>query len=261
MTGFLGMPADAVLASRVRGGWLRARDFEGLTTLPVGADRRVPHPQKRFYAGGANSVRGYAQNELGPRVASVDLVSLLFTPAGAFPGHCTPEAVTDLSCDATGADASFIQSPTGGGRLLEGGVELRFPIWNDLVSGAAFVDFGQVWDGNGRFDFNRLVVTPGFGLRYATPIGPIRVDIAYRAPDTSGRSVVTSQLRPFQPGVDTDADRIGPRGVNCGTTPASCLDWVALPDLAPLSPLVSFEGGSDSFINRLQLHVSIGQAF
>ena len=45
---------------------------ERIDHLRAGAGVDVVHPQKRFYAGGANSVRGFAQSRLGPRVLQVD---------------------------------------------------------------------------------------------------------------------------------------------------------------------------------------------
>jgi outer membrane translocation and assembly module TamA len=103
---------------------------------------------RRLYAGGADSVRGFAFQELGP-----------------------PEAEDDA---------------VGGTSLFEASVELRVPIWRDL-SGVAFVDAGQLalepftWrPGDVRF-------AAGGGLRYKTPLGPIRFDVG-RALE-SGRDV------------------------------------------------------------------------
>ncbi len=250
-TWFQALGPDMVLATRIRGGWLNARPFRGLRT-EGGDERVVAHPQKRFYAGGANSVRGYAQNQLGPRVVTVGVEDLLF-PRNDDPAPCTPEEVADLSCDASGLpDGRFFARPTGGGRLVEGNVELRFPVAG-LLRGAAFADFGQVWSG-GAAGRDNFVVTPGVGLRYSTPIGPIRVDLAY-TPSTGPRlPVVTSLIRPFDPDRDAEADRI--RGAD-----GQVLDWVALQDLALLQPRIPFEVREGFSLRRLQLHFSIGQAF
>ena len=57
----------SILAGRLRAGWVGAGAFEKLLgTYTGGVD--IVHPQKRFYAGGANSVRGWRLRELGPGV-------------------------------------------------------------------------------------------------------------------------------------------------------------------------------------------------
>ncbi len=254
-TAFWGLGGEVVLAGRLRGGWLDAGAFEGLTGADLSGGREVAHPQKRFYAGGSNSVRAYPQNQLGPQVASVRLEDLLFPTLEGVEAACDPEEVLALTCDASPLVAgAFVARPTGGSRHVEGSVELRFPMWGPRISGAAFLDFGQVWDGGGRFTFDGLVLGPGVGLRYGTPVGPVRIDLAYRGREISRRPVVTSQLCPYEPGRDAPSDRLqGPDG--------NVIDWVRREDLAPLGPLVAFEEGGGSIWNRLQLHVSIGQAF
>ncbi len=245
---------DLVVAGRLRGGWLRPREFTGLRALAQGIPR-VAHPQKRFYAGGSNSVRGYAQNQLGPQVVSAQVEDLVFPVGGREEALCSPEAVAALSCDASGLEPErFFQRPTGGGQLVEGNLELRFPIWGSTVGGAAFVDFGRVWDSSESVSRSDVVFTPGFGVRYGTPIGPIRVDLAYRPSESRQLPVVTSRLRPFDPATDAEGARLrGPDG--------RVLDWVVLEDLALLDPRVPFELGGESVWDRIQIHFSIGQAF
>lgn len=252
---FLGLPADIVLATRLRGGWLNAGEFRGLEATAQGDRPRIAHPQKRFYAGGANSVRGFAQNQLGPRVVSVEVDDLIFPVGDRTEPVCTPQQVADLSCSAGDlGDTRFFARPTGGANLLEGNVELRFPLWPPLVRGAAFVDFGQVWDSSSEASLGELAVTPGVGVRYSTPIGPIRIDVAYSPRRSDMVPVVTSSLRPFDPERDAPDDRIqGPGG--------ETLDWVRLDELAPLGPRVLLDGDGGFSFRRLQLHFSIGQAF
>ncbi len=96
---------------------------------------------KRFFSGGTMSVRGYGFQELGPRDSN--------------------------------------DNPIGGDTLLEGSVELRYPVWRDL-GGVAFVDFGQVDPSPYTVNFGDVRFTAGVGIRYTTPIGPVRVDFGYQ---------------------------------------------------------------------------------
>src|SRR3989441_2591590 len=136
-----------VFAWRFRGGAiLPARRI----TLSGQSVRFVP-PDQRFYGGGPNSVRGYARNELGPRVYVTDGVNVS-------------------------------ASPTGGNSIVVLNAELRFatPLFPDRMRVAAFVDVGQVWERREEIASVRGVrVTPGAGVRFATPLGPVRLDAAY----------------------------------------------------------------------------------
>ena len=105
----------------------------------IGADENLPIFE-RYYAGGEKSVRGYGRRRLGPVTASND--------------------------------------PLGGLSLIEGSLELRRPIWKELY-GAVFIDFGQI--STRRFDLpvRNLQFSSGFGLSYATPVGPLRLDVGF----------------------------------------------------------------------------------
>jgi len=116
--------------------------------------RFVP-PDQRFYGGGPNSVRGYARNDLGPRV------------------YVQP-------IDVNGDTLPIQASATGGNAIFVANAEFRFPtpLFPDRMRVALFADMGQVWErdvatvGGVRF-------TPGVGVRFVTPLGPIRLDAAY----------------------------------------------------------------------------------
>jgi outer membrane protein insertion porin family len=254
LAGFFGLPNELVLAGRVRGGWLQSGPFKGITTISGTSPSRIAHPEKRFYGGGSNSVRGYAQNQLGPQVVSLE-VDRLILPQGSGAAVCEPEEVQALTCSAAGlAETLFSARPTGGTRLVEGNLELRFPIWG-AVGGVAFMDFGRVWDGVDLLGPSETALTPGLGMRYNTPIGPIRVDLGYRGNLIRDVPVVTAQVRRFNADQDQPEDRIG-------VGSAGELDWVKLEDLALLEPLVRFWGSDQKpWWRGLQLHVSIGQAF
>ena len=104
---------------------------------------------ERFYSGGGSSVRGFSFWRLGPR--RVD-------------GH-----------------------PLGGNSVLELSAELRFPI-RGALGGVAFVDAGQVDLDPWGWKPGDLTYSLGAGLRYRTPLGPVRLDIAHplNAPDEAG---------------------------------------------------------------------------
>lgn len=216
--------SGGVLAVRVRGGWVKAEAFPGLSAGQENTD--IVHPQRRFYAGGANSVRGFAQGRLGPRVLtprdSTALEALVNLPG------CSPQSIVD--CDATElGDSSFVERPTGGTRVLEGNLEFRFPVASRLQA-ATFADFGQVWDVDETVSIRDLEVTPGFGVRYLSPIGPVRVDLAYRFRGGEELSVVTED--PNDPGA-----------------------------LVTLKEQILFDDSPALSLRRFQLHISIGQAF
>jgi len=249
-----------VLAARVRTGWIGAAEFGEIEDR--GAD--IIHPQKRFFAGGSNSVRGFAQNRLGPRVLSVDVRNLL-GPATVsatdtvLGGECTPEEVVAFICDATELpDGSFSPRPTGGTRLLEASVEYRFAFGGDY-QGVTFLDVGQVYRENASFDVGALEWSPGLGVRYFSPIGPLRLDVAYRFQGAEQLPVVTSSIRPFVPGEDDPGERITIAVADSEERVA--IPWVRTDDLALLAPPVLFGEETGSFLQRLQLHISIGQAF
>ena len=99
---------------------------------------------ERFFAGGDTTIRGFALDSVG-----------------------APNTIS-----ATGF-------PRGGNALLIVNAELRVPIWKD-IGAALFVDGGNVFDRATEFDFGELRGSAGFGLRYGSPIGPIRFDVGFK---------------------------------------------------------------------------------
>jgi len=97
-------------------------------------------PNKRFYGGGAGSMRGVERKKLGP--------------------------------------LDDEKRPVGGVAKAEASMELRFPlIWR--FEGAAFVDAGQVWSSYGDVALTDLRFAVGPGVGMATPIGPVRADVGF----------------------------------------------------------------------------------
>ena len=141
--------------------------FPGLVKVRgVDSTQQFVPPDQRFYAGGPNSVRGFSANELGPKVYVVDT-----RDTSAF--------------RIIGTDTAFIKvqtSPTGGNALFVGNVELRVPapILPQRVQLAGFVDVGEVSiRQRDILSARSMRVTPGVGFRVVTPLGPVRVDVAY----------------------------------------------------------------------------------
>ena len=225
-----------VYTAHLRVGFVRA--------LTSGTDAGILHPRKRFYAGGANSVRGYGESQLGPRILTID-DSTLATASSIGGGTCRLTAEAVRFCDPNASklkDSDFLPQPLGGTSLLEGSVEARFPLplgvtFRNLV-GALFVDGAVVGSGNvgGLPRISTLVkgtgaVTPGFGVRYESPVGPIRIDFGFNPNRAENLAVVT-----------------------------------AVPDstghvrIVPLSVSRSYSQGK-TLLSRLALHFSIGEAY
>jgi outer membrane protein assembly factor BamA len=234
----------AVFATRIRGGWVGARGFAGIVGESDGnEDPEIVHPQKRFYTGGANSVRGFAQSRLGPRVLFSEPEQLLSqTETG---GACSPEEIQSLVC-MPASEQALDPQPTGGTRLIQANAEMRFPIAS-LFEGVVFVDAGQAWGAN-PITLASMEFTPGIGVRVPSPVGPIRLDVAYRFRGGEYLRVVTERIRPLEAGDDPD-DRLLQDG--------EPIDWVSTGVLVTLDNPFLF-GVNDQ---GLQFHISIGQAF
>jgi outer membrane protein insertion porin family len=174
---------------------------------------------ERFFSGGGNSHRGFPENQAGPRDS------------------------------ATGF-------PVGGQALLFTNTELRFPLRGTTLGGVVFWDAGNVYSRlqdisfkskqphtiqltttNGVttpqqvFGFNYVVHAFGFGIRYRTPIGPVRLDLAFS---------------PNSPHFSGCAGYSGTQLLQCG---------LFNPDGSPVLPR------KNDRINLFQFHFSIGQAF
>ena len=106
-------------------------------------DRRDLAPSLAFFAGGSQSIRGYAYQSLGDELTVVE-----------------PNGETE----------TFV---VGGDRLAIGSLEYQY-YFTDTWRGALFVDAGDAFD-KGEFD---VKVGAGFGVHYITPVGPVRVELA-----------------------------------------------------------------------------------
>ncbi|MGH7506344.1 MAG: BamA/TamA family outer membrane protein, partial [Longimicrobiales bacterium] len=123
----------------------------------------------------------------------------------------------------------------------------------DKLRGAAFLDFGQVWRDADAVDLGAIAWTPGLGVRYFSAIGPIRVDVGYNGGGGERLTVVTREI-----GIRD------PAGGRCEAIPVSPQndpgrELCNRPALQPLDEV--WWDPRTSFLDRLQLHFSIGQAF
>ncbi len=209
---------SSVLAARLRGGWAHA-------------ESGVLHPRMLFYSGGGRSVRGYGENQLGPRVLRVSRDDLLTS-------GCTDATITDGSCDPNAVRSNvFSPRPVGATSLLEGSIELRMRLAGN-IGGVLFADGAVAGPGAGSLPAERVAtVTPGVGLRYQTPVGALRLDAGWRPARTERLPVV----------VDSRAAD--------GSTQVTPLvierQWTSLDDA----------NGRGGALRRVTFHFALGHAF
>jgi outer membrane protein assembly factor BamA len=213
----------------------------------------VIHPRKRFYAGGSRSVRGYGESQLGPRVLTIAPSKLrIASVSGAdtvYRPGCTPD-VPITQCDPNaagiGTDA-FTARPLGSPAVAEASVEYRFAVWGPLKA-AVFLDGAVLPSGDDAFftlDDNFMALTPGFGVRYMSPVGPIRVDVGINPGGAEYLPVFTQVVGP---GGARQIVQLG-QELPPGERPLRRFDPVG------------DAGGLRGVLNRLTLHLSIGEAF
>lgn len=189
--GYRPVGRSAVLATRLRAGAVLSPEV----AVGGSAANFLP-PEQRFYAGGSDDVRGFARNELGPVVYVV--------AADAIVNDSVP-------------DDRVRVVPTGGNTLVVANAELRFPspFLPQQLRFAAFVDAGTLWERGSAGAKALLRITPGLGVRAATPLGPARLDVAWNPYDlargTLFRTTAEGGLEVFREGYrrgDRDRGRV-----------------------------------------------------
>jgi outer membrane protein assembly factor BamA len=188
---YLRLLADGTVYRELRKDWVVSVRLLGGTFLQ--AENPLP-PERRFYSGGPTTVRGFGRNALGPTV------------------YIARPKERDDKPDTV----EILRSATGGTRTVLASAELTAPspVLARALRVAAFVDAGQVW---GARSDSLLVspglrITPGVGVRAATPVGPIRLDLAYNpyAPepgplyrlDSQGNLIPGPEVQRFRPPED-----------------------------------------------------------
>lgn len=136
---FFPMVKKSVLEVKLRAGF--AEPFSDTKKVPI---------YRRFYAGGASTIRGYPERKVGP----VDIPT---------------------------------KDPIGGESMFIGNIEYTYPLI-DFLKLATFFDTGNVWEKNKDFFKGGLKSSYGLGLRVKTPIGPISVDYGWPLNDIPGES-------------------------------------------------------------------------
>lgn len=121
---------EQVLEFRLQLGWVN--DYGGSETVPI---------FERFFAGGADSIRGYKERRVGPK-----------------------DPVTN--------------DPIGGESMALFNAEYTVPMV-DFLKGAAFFDIGNVWGRVGDFAQGSFKSGVGAGVRIKTPFGPVRLDYGW----------------------------------------------------------------------------------
>ena len=161
---FTRLSSSTVLATRIEGGSIFSA---GQDSLPSNI---------RYFLGGTSSVRGWLRQELGPKRALVD---------------------------STGFERYV---PVGGRTFFGFNLEIRQEL-NAFIKGfglAVFLDGGQVW--RKRIDFSErpMQFGAGGGIRYQSPIGPLRLDVGFKLNPTP-EDLNKFQGRDFNQGLETFA--------------------------------------------------------
>ncbi|MGB1778561.1 MAG: BamA/TamA family outer membrane protein, partial [Longimicrobiales bacterium] len=122
-----------------------------------------------------------------------------------------------------------------------------------LVEAVLFTDVGQAWGPRERVLLEDLEFSPGIGVRFASPVGPIRLDLAYRFRGAEDLPVVTEAICDLKKGnhsCKTD-DRLS------SDEDDPWYNWASTGSFVQLPQSVLFGENGRGF----QLHISIGQAF
>ncbi|UCH66272.1 MAG: BamA/TamA family outer membrane protein [Ignavibacterium sp.] len=131
----------------------------------IGGEELIP-PNQTFFAGGANSVRGWQARQLVPEV----------------------------TVEFKGVTRTFEDNIRGGTFIIEGSFEYRrkfAPTWGYTL----FLDYGNTWNGYKEVQLDQIAVAIGLGTRYYSPFAPFRIDFGWKLWDPQNQ--VSLFDRPF----------------------------------------------------------------
>ena len=151
---FLGAPIVAATGWNLGYGF----GYAGQTELPL---------FERYFPGGINSIRGFEVRSLGPRndIFANQLGNQNKCPLGMPPQVCARLTSSDV---------------IGGSQQLIFNNELIFPILASLgVKGVVFCDVGNAFLASDGIQFDQMRVSVGGGIRWLSPLGPLRIEIGF----------------------------------------------------------------------------------
>lgn len=138
--------------------------------LGYGDDEELPLFE-RYFPGGINTLRGYGTRTLGPQV------------------RVFSQNIDDDDCRfGRGLCARLVRrDPIGGSQQLIFNNEIIFPILESLgLRGDIFFDAGNAFLATRGIDFNEFRMSTGFGIRWLSPIGPLRIEIGFPLNERKG---------------------------------------------------------------------------
>jgi outer membrane protein insertion porin family len=159
-SGYLPVGAGTVVALSLRGGRVFPLDGRSRTVIP-----------RRFFLGGATTMRGFAEEEM----LQEDVRSVLAAEAR----HCATSP-SGVGCTPRGRRIVEGERPVseGGEAFLLAKAELRMRLRGSL-EGGIFADVGNLWLDPEKYRLLDLRANVGLGLRFVTPIGPAAVDFGF----------------------------------------------------------------------------------
>lgn len=127
---------------------------------------------ERYFPGGINTVRGYEVRSMGPRVPVFDQ----FLDDGSTCPEGVKECARIIRYDVIGGSHQFIINN-----------ELIFPLVQSLgLKGVIFFDAGNAFSAAQGIDINEMRMAVGAGIRWLSPIGPLRIEVGYPLNEREG---------------------------------------------------------------------------